>query len=146
MVNVIVRRALSANMRMAPEETGLQDIRLVLPAVGEVTGDGIISPNHNLNFKMRAAVHSSGLVSALAPATIAFSVGGTASEPQFRPDVGQLASEELKERLKGVKVGGVDAGKSADLLLFPDRGHSIVDPPSRLVLFDRMTEFFLKNL
>jgi dipeptidyl-peptidase-4 len=40
----------------------------------------------------------------------------------------------------------LNAGKSADLLLFPDRGHSIVDPPSRLVLFSRMTEFFLKNL
>jgi AsmA protein len=110
-------QTLSANMRMASEETSLQDIRLVLPAVGEVTGDGIISPSHSLNFKMRAMARSSGIVSALAPATIAFSVGGTASDPQFRPDLGQLASEELKERLKGVKVGGVDAGKAAGSVL-----------------------------
>ena len=40
----------------------------------------------------------------------------------------------------------LDAGKSASLLLFADRGHFIVDQPSRLVLFSRMTEFFLKNL
>jgi len=40
----------------------------------------------------------------------------------------------------------LDAGKSADFLLFPDRGHVIEDPPSRLVLFSRMTDFFVKNL
>jgi dipeptidyl-peptidase 4 len=40
----------------------------------------------------------------------------------------------------------LDAGKSADILLFPDRGHTIDDPSARLVLFRRMTEFFLKNL
>jgi dipeptidyl-peptidase-4 len=40
----------------------------------------------------------------------------------------------------------LDAGKSADVLLLPDRGHHIEDPPARQVLFSRMTEFFLKNL
>jgi dipeptidyl-peptidase-4 len=40
----------------------------------------------------------------------------------------------------------LDAGKSADFLVFPDRGHLIEDPPSRLVLFSRMTEFFIRNL
>ena len=40
----------------------------------------------------------------------------------------------------------LDAGKSAGLLLFPDRGHRIDDLPARQLLFSRMTEFFLKNL
>ncbi len=40
----------------------------------------------------------------------------------------------------------LDAGKSADVLLFPDRGHELDDPGSRQVLFTRMTEFFIKNL
>ena len=40
----------------------------------------------------------------------------------------------------------IDAGKSADLLLLPDRGHEIEDRAGRLVLFTRMTEFFLNNL
>jgi dipeptidyl-peptidase-4 len=40
----------------------------------------------------------------------------------------------------------LDSGKSADLLLLADRGHFILDLPSRLVLFSRMTEFFLKHL
>ncbi len=40
----------------------------------------------------------------------------------------------------------LDNGKSADILLMPERGHSIDDPPARLVLFARMTDFFIKNL
>jgi dipeptidyl-peptidase-4 len=40
----------------------------------------------------------------------------------------------------------LDAGKSADILLLPDRGHAIAAQPSRLVLFQRMTDFFLRNL
>jgi dipeptidyl-peptidase 4 len=40
----------------------------------------------------------------------------------------------------------LDAGKSADVLLFPDRGHHIEDLPSRTLLFTRMTDFFIKNL
>jgi len=40
----------------------------------------------------------------------------------------------------------LDAGKSASLLLLPDRGHTIEDAPARLVVFQSMSEFFLKNL
>lgn len=40
----------------------------------------------------------------------------------------------------------LDAGKSADVLLFPDRGHVIDDPPSRTLLYTRMTDFFVRNL
>lgn len=40
----------------------------------------------------------------------------------------------------------LDAGKSADILLLSDRGHSITDQPSRLVLFKQMTDFFVRNL
>jgi dipeptidyl-peptidase-4 len=38
------------------------------------------------------------------------------------------------------------AGKSADLLLFPDSGHLIEEPRARLVLFQKMTDFFVINL
>lgn len=110
-------QTLSANLRITPEGTSLQDIHLVLPSVGELTGGGTISPTHALNFKMRATVRSGVLVSAYAPSSIPFFVVGTSSDPQFRPDVGALASEEISRRLKGVKVGGVDAGKTADSLL-----------------------------
>jgi AsmA protein len=108
---------LSANVRIAPEGTSLQDIHVVLPAIGELTGGGTISPNHMLAFKMRAVVRPGLLASTLAPSAIGFFVEGSASDPRFRPDVGQLASEEINQRLKGVKVGGVDGGQAADSVL-----------------------------
>ena len=40
----------------------------------------------------------------------------------------------------------LDTGKSAQTLLFADRGHQIDDPPARLVLFAQMTDYFVKNL
>ncbi|MBT9332596.1 DPP IV N-terminal domain-containing protein [Paracidobacterium acidisoli] len=40
----------------------------------------------------------------------------------------------------------LDAGKYADVLLFPDRGHTIDDPQAKRILYERMTAFFLKNL
>ena len=106
----------AANLRIAPEGTSLQGIHLVLPSVGELTGGGTISPSHALDFKMRATVRA-GALSVLAPPNIPFSIGGTSSDPQFRPDVGQLATEEISRGLQGVKVGGVDAGKAADSVL-----------------------------
>jgi AsmA protein len=105
-------QTLSANLRMTPEGTSLQDIHLVLPSVGELTGGGTISPNHALDFKMRATVRASAL-SVLTPPNIPFTIGGTSSNPQFRPDVGQLATEEITRGLNGAKVGGVDVGKTA---------------------------------
>jgi dipeptidyl-peptidase-4 len=40
----------------------------------------------------------------------------------------------------------LDFGKSADIFLLPDRGHQLDDPLSKLAIFARMTDFFLKNL
>jgi dipeptidyl-peptidase-4 len=38
------------------------------------------------------------------------------------------------------------AGKYAEVAVFPGRGHGISDPPARVVLFRRVTEFFIENL
>jgi AsmA protein len=109
---------LSANLRLAPDgSTSLQDIHLVLPSVGELSGGGTISPSHALDFKMRATIHPGILVSVLTPSNIPFAIVGTSSNPQFRPDVGQLATQEITRGLNGAKIGGVDAGKAADGVL-----------------------------
>ncbi len=43
--------------------------------------------------------------------------------------------------------GFIAAGKyPAALMIFPGRGHPISDRPARIQLFERITEFFLKNL
>jgi hypothetical protein len=85
--------------------------------VGDLTGGGTIGGGHTLNFKMQASVRSGASVSPLTASNIPFSITGTSSDPRFKPDVGQLAAEEINRELKGTKVGGVDVGKTADSVL-----------------------------
>ncbi len=40
----------------------------------------------------------------------------------------------------------IEAGKYAEVLAFPGRGHGVSDPPARRVLMQRVTQFFLDNL
>jgi len=46
---------------------------------------------------------------------------------------------ELEEKL-------IDADKYAEVVMYPGRGHGITDPPARIQLFQRVTQFFLDNL
>src|SRR6185369_17055866 len=50
-------QTLSAQVRVAPEGTTARDVKLIVPAIGELTGTGVISPANALDFKMAAAVH-----------------------------------------------------------------------------------------
>jgi AsmA protein len=102
--------SLSGNIRITPEGTALDNLRLAVPALGELAGAGTVSPSQALDFKMHATVHPGAVASPLALPNIAFFVGGTASNPQFRPDVASMAQEELNRRLKGKNIGGVDGG------------------------------------
>jgi len=98
-------KVFSATVRSAPDGSSVDDIRLVAPAIGELTGAGVISPGHALNFKMKAVLHTSGsLMAALGQkgdATIPFLIQGAASQPVFKPDVRGLASEQIDSLLKG---------------------------------------------
>ena len=42
--------------------------------------------------------------------------------------------------------GLIAAGKYAEVLPFPGRGHGVSDPPAQRVLWERVTQFFLANL
>jgi AsmA protein len=101
---------LSANLRSAPEGINAQDMKLVLPAIGELNGAGTISAANELNFKMSAMVHTSGLLAVIGNKPIPFTVGGTCSEPVFKPDIGAVVKEEIKG------IGG-DFGKAASGIL-----------------------------
>lgn len=99
-------QTLSANVRSAPEGASAQDMKLVIPSVGELSGAGTVSPANDLNFKMRATVHTSGLLSVVGDKPIPFMVEGTSSNPVFKPDYGAAAKEEVKS-IEG------EAGKAA---------------------------------
>ncbi|MBZ5632408.1 MAG: AsmA family protein [Acidobacteriia bacterium] len=97
-------QTLSANVAVSPEGTIVRDIRVVAPAVGELTGSGTISPQHALNFQMRATVKaSSNILTAIGQkgdVTIPFTVTGTSSDPSFKPDVKGAAKETLQQYTK----------------------------------------------
>ncbi len=115
--SVTVIQKLHARLRSAAGTTNIDDLALVVPALGDVTGAGTISPASELNFKMRANVRGTGASLGAVP----FSVSGTASNPVFRPDTGAIITQQLNQQLGGKKIGGVDAGKAVGI---PSRAFS----------------------
>ena len=83
----------------------------MVPAIGELSGAGTISPANALDFKMSAIVHTSGLLAVVDNTPIPFTVGGTCADPVFRPDIKAV----VKEKINSI-VGG-DVGKTATGLL-----------------------------
>ena len=98
-------QTVSADVRRAPEGTRADAINLIVPAIGELTGAGNISPAHDLDFKMRVKLHTSGNVMAAlgqkGDTTVPFFIRGTGTSPVFVPDVKGIASEKVNTFLKG---------------------------------------------
>jgi AsmA protein len=94
-------QTLSANVKDSPGGTELQDIQVVVPSIGQMTGGGTIDPAHVLNFKMRVAMRSvAGAAAVLGSKNgIPFTISGTSQDPSFRPDVRTLTTERLKEAI-----------------------------------------------
>lgn len=79
---------LSAALGWSATGIAVSDIQLIIPAIGELSGSGTISPRQELDFSMRAAISpgaleefTQGLVF-----NINFFVRGNALEPEFVPD------------------------------------------------------------
>lgn len=105
---------LSTTARVAPDGTQLNNISLVIPAVGTLAGNGTISPNNALDFKMAANL-SGGAVTGLTQmaglggkgsGNIPFTIQGTTSDPKFMPDVKGMVGGQLKGLLGGQTQGG----------------------------------------
>ena len=100
---------LSSNVRNAPDGTRLDQINLVIPALGTVTGAGTISPDKALNFKMVANLSGAGgnltKVAGLGAGGIPVSVGGTTSNPTFLPDMKAMMGNQVKNLIPGGKKG-----------------------------------------
>jgi AsmA protein len=99
---------LSANARYAPEGTKLDNIDLVVPAIGAVTGAGTVNPGGGLDFKMLANLSggvAGGLTQIAGSGGIPFFIHGTTSNPSFMPDVKGMVGGELKGLLGGQGTG-----------------------------------------
>lgn len=93
---------LSTSFNIGPDGTALNDLRFNAPAVGEVAGAGTITPDSALDFHMTAKLHGQGRLSAVAQTAVPFTVKGTCADPVFRPNVGSMAKQEVKDA--GVKA------------------------------------------
>jgi AsmA protein len=106
----------SLNARVAPEGTKADNINVNVPSIGVITGAGTVSPGGELNFKMLADLHGGmvGGVSQMAAMGsgkngIPFTVGGTASNPKFIPDVKGMVGGALQGVMSGkTPIKGVD--------------------------------------
>jgi AsmA protein len=76
----------SADVHVAPDGTRTENINLIVPSLGNVTGAGTVSPSDALNFKMKADA-------------IPFMIEGTTADPKFVPDVKGMAGSLLKNAL-----------------------------------------------
>jgi len=107
-------QTLASGIHIGPEGMTADNIQLIVPAIGTLSGSGTVNPANALDFKMRATVHTSGVLAVAANTAIPFTVGGTAADPVFRPDVkavvreeaGKAAAKAAGSLLKGLFGGG----------------------------------------
>jgi len=98
---------LSVLFHATPQGTDVRQVKLVVPALGTLDGAGTVSSNHTLDFKMKAAVHSSAVLAAIGQrgdTVVPFFVQGNAANPVFKPDVQGIAASEINRLSKG-KLG-----------------------------------------
>jgi len=92
---------ISAGVHSGPEGMKVENISVIAPTIGELSGAGTVSTANVLDFKMNAKLHTGGVLTILSPGgqtAVPFSIQGTSSEPKFVPDI------------KGI-VGGMTVGK-----------------------------------
>lgn len=101
---------LASGMRVTPEGIQISGLSLILPALGQLTGDGTVSSNQSLDFKMLAKLNVSGGVAGglvrLAGyngLSVPFCIRGTASDPKFVPDIKGIAGSLLNSAGQGAK-------------------------------------------
>jgi AsmA protein len=105
---------ISASVHAGPDGRKVDNISVIAPAIGELTGAGNISPAHALDFKMRAKLRTGALLDIVNPSgntSIPFFIQGTSSQPKFVPDVKGLVGGIAAQRL--APLTKTDIGKEA---------------------------------
>lgn len=108
-----VIQELSSNVTVAPGGIRADDVKVIVPGMGSIAGNGTVTPDHRLNFRMSAKLGSNknpigGGLAALTSVTqgsggVPFLIHGTTSSPKFEPD--------LTGMVKGIATApGHDAG------------------------------------
>jgi AsmA protein len=113
-------QSLTGTVRVAAQGDQFDNLGLVIPSIGTLTGSGTISPQGAMDFAMlvrlNAATGATASVARVAslgqPSNgVPFKIQGTTSNPQFVPDVSRavksaLTSEETQKKAADV-LGGL---------------------------------------
>jgi AsmA protein len=99
----------SSDVHVSPGGIQTQNVSLIVPSIGTVTGNGTVSPQDALDYKMSASL-SGGLGGGLTAIAggksgIPFFIHGTAADPKFVPDVKGM-SGALGKQLASQVPGG----------------------------------------
>ncbi|MGH9581177.1 MAG: hypothetical protein ACRD2R_09290, partial [Terriglobales bacterium] len=109
---------LSSRLRVAPEGIRADDLKIVVPSLGTVTGQGTIGADNALNFRMKALLTGGGgamgglsALSSLGQSkgALPFFIQGTTSNPIFVPDVAGAMTQTLSAPAGGLEeaLGGL---------------------------------------
>jgi AsmA protein len=106
----------SSDVHYSPGGIQTQNINLVIPSIGTLTGSGTVSPQNALDYHMNAALNGA-MVSGLSQmaglnskgGSIPFFITGTSSDPKFMPDVKGMLSGTLGKQLGSQVPGGQNA-------------------------------------
>ena len=130
-------QTLSANVRNDASGSKIDNLNLVVPTIGTVTGAGTVSAAGQLDFKLVAklagalggisqvAGGAGGIASSLmgggakgnsSGGGIPFKVQGTTSNPQVIPDIGGTMGNMVKGSIPGVGNAGNPAGAASNAL------------------------------
>jgi len=96
----------SSDVHYSPTGIQTQNISLIIPAIGTITGSGNMNPQSALDYHMTAALNGAmvGGLSKMAGlsgngTSIPFFITGTAADPKFMPDVKGMVNGELGKQL-----------------------------------------------
>jgi AsmA protein len=100
----------STDAHVAPDGVRTENVDLIIPALGTLTGTGTISPAGALNYHMTASLAGTAVTGLSQIAglggkggSIPFFIQGTTSDPKFVPDVQGILNSRLKSGLQGNK-------------------------------------------
>ena len=105
---------ISAGVHSGPEGMKVENISVIAPVIGELTGAGTVSPANALDFKMRAKLRTGALLDMVNPSgntSVPFFIQGTSSQPKFMPDVKGLVGGIAQQKL--TPLTKTDIGKEA---------------------------------
>jgi AsmA protein len=147
---------LSANARVAADGVRTDNVNLTVPALGVLTGSGVISPGGALEYKMTANLNGAVVAAITQLAglgnkgeSIPFFIRGTTSNPSFVPDVkgmltGQIGSQlgnALKNKLQAKAQQKVTPKAFASKTMAP-KTQAATPPPQKNSVLNKLTGLF----